>query len=128
MRSVFGKFILAPALMAAAALATGSAKAETNVKIPFNFSAAGTRWAAGDYAVKKDLSGNLVTLTNKETSQSFTAILGPGEPSQTDTRVALKFDASTNIHILRSIQVGPQITSRLDRDEVRSERLASSGR
>jgi hypothetical protein len=128
MRSILGKFILAPALLAAAALATSSAKAETNIKVPFSFVAAGTTWPAGDYSVKKDLNGSVVTVTSKQTALSFTTVLGPGEPGPTDTHVSLKFDASDTTHVLRSIQVGPQITSRLDRDAVRSERLTSSGR
>ena len=38
MKSIFSKFVLAPAVLAAAALAANSAMAET-VKVPFSFTA-----------------------------------------------------------------------------------------
>ena len=50
MKSIFSKFVLAPAVLAAAALAANSAIAET-VKIPFNFTAGNKVLPAGDYTI-----------------------------------------------------------------------------
>jgi hypothetical protein len=128
MRFTFGKLFLAPVLMAGVALAANSAKAETNVNVPFSFSAAGKIWPAGQYVIHKDLSGGLVTVLNRNSSQSFTALLGPGEPGPNDTNIIMKFDEVGAGHALRTVQYGPVITSRLDRKALRSERLMSSGR
>ena len=128
MRSILGKLILAPVVMAATALATTTAMAESTVNVPFSFSAAGKYWPAGAYTVQKDISGNLVTLTSKVNSMSFSALVGPGEPAPTDSSINLKFDEVGTGHALRTIQYGPQITSRLDRKAVHQEYLTSSGR
>ena len=128
MRFMLGKLILAPAVMAAAALATTTATAETAMKVPFGFSAAGKSWPAGTYVVQKDLSGNLVTVRSRETAKSFTCILGPGAPAPTDTHVSLQFDEAGSTHALRTIQYGAQITSRLDGRNNNSEHLTATGR
>ena len=112
MRSIFGKLILAPVVMAAAALATTSASAETSAKVPFNFTVAGSSMPAGDYSIQKDSTGNTVTLRNKATAQSYTFLIGPGDAAPTDSNVTLKFDEFGAGHALRSIQYGAQVTSR----------------
>src|SRR5215469_13731114 len=111
MRSIFGKLILAPVVMAAAALATTSASAETSAKVPFNFTVAGSSMPAGDYSIQKDSTGNTVTLRNKATAQSYTFLIGPGDAAPTDSNVTLKFDEFGAGHALRSIQYGAQVTS-----------------
>jgi|SRR5579863_4040532 hypothetical protein len=128
MRSILGKLFLAPVMMAAAALATGTAMAESSLNVPFSFTAAGKVWPAGSYTVHKDLSGNMVTLISKVNSLSFTSLIGPGDPDPNEQNVTLKFDEMGAGHALRSIQYGPQITSRLDRKALRSEYITSSGR
>ncbi|MGB6689533.1 MAG: hypothetical protein WBE76_16990 [Terracidiphilus sp.] len=129
MRSILGlgKFVLAPAVLAAAALACNTASAST-VNVPFSFAAAGHVWPAGAYSVRKEFSGDIVTLKSMDTGLSFSSLIGPGEPALTDTKVALKFDSIGNTHALRTIQYGGQITRQLDRKLERSERLMAGGR
>ena len=127
MRFTFGKLVLAPAVLATVALASTAAKAST-VNVPFSFAAAGHVWPAGVYTVQKDLLGGMVTLKSNNSGLSFTSLLGPGEPGPNDSRVILEFDQFGSSHALRTIQYGPQITSRLDRKMVNSERIRASGR
>jgi len=114
MRSILQKLILAPAVMAAAALATTSAQAETTVNLPFGFNVGGTYCPAGRYAIEQDTTGNFVRLIGKDTSKSFNWVIGPGAPDPTDKKIVLKFDETGGTHALRSIQYGSMITSRLD--------------
>jgi hypothetical protein len=125
MRSILHKLILAPAVMAAAALATNTAQAEKPINVPFNFTAAGESLPAGLYVVAKDNSSNLVTLRSTETAQSFTWIVGPGDPNPTDNQVVLRFDAAGQTHALRSIQYGSAITGRLDKKSIGAEEIGS---
>ena len=130
MKSIF-KFVLAPAVLAAAALATTSATAETTVKVPFSFTAGNKICPAGYYTLKHDNSSSFVTLTHKGTSESFTYLVGPGAPEPTDRKIALTFDHLGTAHVLQSIQYGALVTSQLDkkslRDAERESRL-SGGR
>lgn len=128
MRFVSGKLILATAVLAAAAFAAQTAKAETRVSVPFGFVAAGQAMPAGTYAVKKDSFGNIVTLRNVRTAQSFNWLIGAGANDYNDSMVTLSFDNAGDTHALRSIQYGDEVTSRLDRDLVRSEHIIASGR
>jgi hypothetical protein len=129
MRSILGlgKLILAPAVLAAVALACNTASAST-INVPFSFAAAGHVWPAGAYDVQKDLTGSIVTVKSMSTGLSFSSLLGPGEPALTDTKLALRFDTIGNTHALRTIQYGGLITSQLDKKLERSERLMASGR
>lgn len=117
MKSILAKFVLAPAVLAVAALAATSAKAETTVKVPFNFTVAGKVCPAGYYTVHKD--ADFVTLLRKGSSDIFTWIVGPGAAEPNDTKVALKFDLIGNSHVLQSIQYGPAVTARLDKKSLR---------
>ncbi len=128
MRSIFGKLVLAPVIMAAAALASNTAMAENNVKVPFSFTAAGKVWPAGDYSVQKDNSADTVTLKSKVSSETFTFLVGPGEPNPTDSKISLNFDALNGTHALRTVQYGPQISGMLDRQPKHSSNMATSGR
>ena len=104
---------LAPAAMAAAALATNTAMAET-LKVPFTFTVDGKDFPAGLYSVQRQ-SQNLVTLISKDASQSFTWVVAPGDPAPTDTAVTLRVDELGQDHVLQSVQYGPLITPRLDK-------------
>jgi hypothetical protein len=115
MGSILRNFVLAPAVMAAAALATNTAMAET-VKVPFNFTVAGKDMPAGYYSVRREISQNMVTLRSTETSQSFTWVVGPGNPDPKDTAVTLRFDQLGQDHVLQSVQYGPLITAKLDKN------------
>lgn len=115
MRSIFHKLVLAPAVMAAAALISTAAMAETTVKIPFSFTASGKACPAGTYTVRKDMTGNFVTLFNRDSAQSFSWVLVPGAPHASDRQVDLKFDQSGETHALRTIQYGTRTTYLLDK-------------
>lgn len=128
MRSILGKLILAPVVMAAAALATSTAMAETTLKVPFSFTAAGKVWPAGNYTVQRDRNIHFVTLTSKDNSQSFEALIGPGDPDPASSQIVLKFDAMGGTHALRTIQYESAITSRLNRNASRAEYLSTRGR
>ena len=107
--------ILALAFLATAALATTSAKAETNLKVPFDFTVAGQTMPAGQYILQHDQSLNSITLRSKANGKTFTWLVGPGAVDPTGNHVDVKFDqVGDDSHILRSIQYGSQTTSRLD--------------
>ena len=119
MKSILSKFVLAPVILAAAAAITTSAMAETTVNVPFKFTAAGQVCPAGYYTVKHDDNRNFVTLTSKDAGTSFTYVIGPGAAAPTDRKISLKFDNLGGTHVLQSIQYGPLITSRLDKQTLR---------
>ena len=124
MRSIFYRIVVASAVVAGAALATTSARAEAVIKVPFSFNVDGKAFPAGLYAVRHDDRGNFVTLAAKGSEQSFSTILVPGEPDPTDRKVALNFDVVGQTHFLRTIQYGPMSTSVLDKKAVQSERAS----
>ncbi len=119
MKLTFSKFVLAPVVLAAAAVITTSAMAETTVNVPFKFTAAGQVCPAGYYTVKQDSDRNFVTLTNKDSAKSFTYILGAGAADSSARKVALTFDNLGGTHVLQSIQYGSLVTSRLDKKTLR---------
>jgi hypothetical protein len=115
MKQIIRKFLVASAAVAAIALASNSAMAESRVNVPFSFTVGHKTLPAGQYKVAKTLSPNVVTLTNQDSTFEYTWILAPGDPSPYSNSVILKFDAANETHALRSIQFGSQITHRLDR-------------
>lgn len=113
-------FVLAPAVLAAAALATNAAMAEAaTVTVPFNFKVAGKNCPAGLYTVQRD--HNLVILTSKGAQQSFIWALSPGDPAPTASNVTLTFGELGQAYTLRSVQYGPLVTSRLDNETKEAE-------
>ena len=123
MRNTFSKFILAPAIMAAAALATIPAMAETTtVNVPFNFNVAGKTLPAGFYSVQHDAAGNFVKLQSQQTSQSFVWSAAPS--GEKGNWVSLKFDRQGDTFTLHSVKAGPMVTSRLDKKTAASERMS----
>jgi hypothetical protein len=123
MGSILRNFVLAPAAMAAAALTTNTAMAETTLKVPFSFTVDGKDLPAGLYSVQRQSSHNLVTLKSKDASQSFTWVVGPGEPAPTATAVILRFNELGESHALLSVQYGPVITSRLNKKTKQTEHM-----
>ena len=119
MKSIFTKFVLAPAVLAAAVLSANSAFASATVKIPFNFTADGKVCPAGDYTVQHEQNQGFITLRHKGSSEVFTYVVGPGAPNPNDTKVALNFDHLGEAHILQSIQYGSVMTTRLDKKSLR---------
>jgi hypothetical protein len=132
MQSIRHRLALAPAVIMAAALAAHPAVAETTtIKVPFNFRVAGETFPAGDYRIRHDDRGSFVTLAAKNSSQSFTSLIGPGAPSPREYKIALKFDLVGQTHFLQSIQYRTMITGKLDKEALKSERSSeeySSGR
>jgi hypothetical protein len=115
MRSPLRKFFLAPALVAAAAVATSTAMAATAVSVPFNFTVAGKSCPAGKYEIQKGPVANSVRLASADSARSFVWVISPGDPSPTDQRVILTFDRNGDAAALRTVQFGHLITSRLDK-------------
>ncbi|QNI31409.1 hypothetical protein H7849_20380 [Alloacidobacterium dinghuense] len=123
MQSILHRIAIAPAVIMVATLAASPAIAETTgIKVPFGFEVAGKTFPAGDYSIRRDNRDGFVTLASKESSQSFTSIIGPGSPSPLEYKIALKFDLVGQTHLLQSIQYGTMITSKLDKKALESER------
>jgi hypothetical protein len=123
MRSTFSKFILVPALAAAAALVSHTAKAET-LQVPFSFSVMGKTFPAGEYKIEKDVNANFVTLKLANGSCSISRVLGPGVTDPRDHRVVLRFDAQNDSYALESIQFGSSITTNMIKHSHRTEEAA----
>ncbi len=127
MRSILQK-VLAPALMAAAALATQSAMAETTLKVPFSFTVSGKNCPAGRYFVEENTNHSIVTLKSADSKQIFTWVLSSRTYDPAANNIILNFKTSGQTHVLRSIQVGPMSTPTLDNkslgNQARSEQLA----
>jgi hypothetical protein len=115
MRFPIRKIFLAPAVLAASALATSSALAATPVQVPFSFTVAGKTCPAGNYTVFTGPLSNTVRLVNQDSSRNFVWIVEPGDPQPTDHRVILTFDTRGDGHELRTVQLGNRVTSRLDK-------------
>jgi hypothetical protein len=114
MRSLLSKFFLASAVAATAALAATTAKADTMVNVPFNFTVNGKICPAGMYSVARNEISGVVTLKNNDWTRSFTWIASSGEPAPTDSRVILRFDDDRGNYTLQSVQYRNLITARLD--------------
>jgi hypothetical protein len=124
MRTILSRFILSSAVIALAALATDSAKAETTLNVPFSFTYAGKTCPAGNYSVRRDSTGNFVILRNEDSSLTYAWILASGAPEPNKDKVAMRFDSFGETHALRSIQFGSMITPQLDKTSVAAERAA----
>jgi hypothetical protein len=121
MNQIIRKFLVASAAVAAIALASNSAMAEAKLNVPFSFTVGHKTLPAGQYKVEKRGSNNIVTLTNQDSTIKYSWILAPGDPSPYSNAVVLKFDTANETHALRSIEYGPQSTTRLDRGRDRHE-------
>jgi len=114
MRINFKSFVLAPAVLAVAALATQTAVAESHVvNVPFTFVAAGHTCPAGNYSVSEDNYGGTVRLINRQ--NSFAWILVPGDATVRDHHVVLTFDVAGQNYLLRTVQFGTLVTPRIDK-------------
>jgi hypothetical protein len=121
MRSKLHTVLASAALVAAAALATNSAMADTTLRVPFSFTVAGKTCPPGRYSVKEDHSEAFVILTSEDSSRAFTWILKPGEADYKADKVVLNFDVAGPNHMLRSVQVGSKTTRILDENVPNSE-------
>src|ERR1700683_1994187 len=102
MRSPLRKFFLAPALVAAAAVATSTAMAATPLNVSFNFPVAARPCPAGKYEVLKGPGATSVRLASVDSARNFVWVIAPGDPSPTDQRVILTFDRSGDAAALRA--------------------------
>ena len=108
------KSILAAVVITTAALSAHNAKAETTLNVPFSFTVSGQAMPSGVYTVQEDTFRNVVVLRNKAATKSFTYALRPGDPAPNEVHVSLKFESQGENHVLRGIQFGSKLTSRLD--------------
>jgi hypothetical protein len=121
MRSILRSLILAPVVLAAAALAANTAMAETTVNVPFSFSVAGKSCPAGRYIVDRNLSHNYVTLIAKNAPVGFQWILTPGDDDRKSSEITLSFDRQGEGYVLGLVQYGRLATHRLDKASPHSE-------
>jgi|ERR1035437_650289 hypothetical protein len=116
MRFNFPTLILAPVVMAAAALTIQPAWAESRtLTIPFEFSVGKKLLPAGPYTVERDNKGSFLKLQSKDMSQTF---LWAALPSAIKTgRVVLRFEEEGQKHTLQSVQYGvlqtPELVKRV---------------
>jgi len=107
--------VLAPALLAAAALTAKPALAAATyrVQVPFQFVADGKTLPAGEYFVREGDRSYAVMLEGKSIRMSW--LLSPATPNPNDRNVILTFDKVGENHMLRTVQMGPMITNRIDK-------------
>jgi hypothetical protein len=115
MRSILRALVLAPAMIAAAALATTSAMAESIVNVPFSFTVGGKHCPAGQYMIQRDPIHNFVTLRGKYAPVGFNWILGPGDGVARDSNIRLSFAVQDQSYALDSVQFGSQTTTQTTR-------------
>jgi len=121
------KFFLLPALAAAAALLSHPAQAE-RVTVPFAFTALDHSFPPGVYDVEENLNKNSVTVHCEGGPESFTWIMGPGDPAPGDQHITLRFIESANgKHVLESVQYRDQITSKLSKHHDRKAGAEMAG-
>lgn len=114
MRFMAFKSIMAAVVVTTAALCTHTAKAETALQVPFSFTVSGQTLPPGVYTVKQDTFHNIVVFRNKDATKSFSYALRPGDAAANQVHVALRFESDGDNHVLRAIQFGTKMTSRLD--------------
>ena len=116
MSSILRKLSLASAMLAAATLAAVPALAATPVTVPFSFVAAGKLCPAGQYNLERNRLNGLITLRSLDSTRTFAWVAGPGATSPASDQVVLNFDTHGQVRYLHSIQYGPSVTGRLDRN------------
>jgi len=120
MRNMIRNLILAPAFVAAAALATNVAHA-TTLRVPFSFSVNGKQCPAGYYSVERGFNNNVVTVASKDGSRSFTWVLHPGDPEPSSKAVMMRFENQGETHALQLVQYGSQVTTAMTKKSKRTE-------
>jgi len=115
MRSILHSLVLAPALMAAAALAPNSAMASSAVNVPFSFTLNGKACPAGRYVVAIDSHHSYVTFYNTKAPVGFNLLLEPADAPRGGPGIILRFDHTGPDYALQTLQYGSGITHRLDK-------------
>jgi hypothetical protein len=119
MRTNLLSLVIAPTVLAAAALTAQPAMAESHVvNVPFNFTVAGKICPAGAYTVQSDNYLNSVHVTGQ--NRSFVWLLVPGDAAVGDHRVTLTFDVYGQDHLLRAVKYGMMTTPQIDKQHKES--------
>jgi hypothetical protein len=124
MKTNFRTFVLASAVIAAAAMATIPAMAATSatLNVPFSFTVDGRTLPAGQYSVARSDNNAFVSLRSANSDASYTWVGSPaGDGSN---RVILKFDAAS--HALETVQFGSTISPRLNKHSKSHETVVES--
>ncbi|HUY80951.1 MAG TPA: hypothetical protein VMU92_04440 [Acidobacteriaceae bacterium] len=109
--------IIRSAIFATAAICATAAFAadRAEVNIPFSFVSQGKSFPAGRYSATLDANHNVLELSNvKDASYSAHWTANPADFHARNEKLTLKFDDLGHSHHLRTMQLGPRITSRLD--------------
>ncbi len=109
MRITLRSQILALAILALAAVAPVSVKAQSRAKVPFNFVVAGKTLPAGTYSIAEKAFG-VVSLEGEGRTISWIAM---GVDSY-GANPSLTFDHRGDTYYLRTVQYGRLITTQLD--------------
>jgi hypothetical protein len=128
MKSTFSRFVLASAVVAAAAFtsipAMAAAADSVSINVPFSFTVHGKSLPAGTYQVRWEGTGNFVTMQNGTAVETF--LWNSYETAKADPRVTLKFKEQGQDHALQSIQYGAMTTPRLTPKTRKNEETAPS--
>jgi hypothetical protein len=123
MKNTFSKFVLASAVVAAAAFTSIPAMAATegaaSINVPFSFTVHGKSLPAGTYQVRWDGTGNFVTIKSSTAVETF--IGSPQQSVSADRRVTMRFEPQGQQQALQSIQYGAMTTSQLSKKTRKSE-------
>lgn len=112
MRIMIHTAVLATAFLCATA-AFAANRAE--VTIPFNFVIHGHNYPAGEYVATGDTFHNVLTLSSAtNTKISVRWITGPADSNPGNEKLILNFDDQGSRHNLRAVQLGAQVTTKLD--------------
>jgi hypothetical protein len=112
MRLSLKSLVLAPVLLAAAALTTQPASAAV-LHVPFAFTVSGKTLPAGDYSVTRDNRGAFVVLASAEGKQISNWLISPGDDGAQG--VAMLFDSTDSGYALQSIRYNSMSTPKLDK-------------
>jgi len=110
MRITIRTQVLALALLALAAVAPMTVKAQSRLDVPFNFVAAGKVLPAGTYSMTENKAIGLVSLRGEGREITWMANAS-GSSSAT---ASLTFDHEGGTYFLRTMQYGRFVTPRLD--------------
>ena len=122
MRSILHSLVLAPVVLAAAALAPNAAMAETLITVPFSFSVDGKLCPAGQYAIERDPIKNLVYLRGETAPVGFHWFLNPGDENRQPTKVTLHFNQDDQKFSLNTVEYGRMTTQHIDHKSKHSTR------
>jgi len=122
MRSILHSLVLAPVVLAAAALTPHIAMAEVVVNVPFNFTVDGKVCPAGQYTVDRDPIKNLITLRGAKAPVGFNWFLTPGDDDRKPSSVVLHFNENDEKFSLSTVEYGRMTTHQLDRKSKHTSR------